>query len=123
MSGTPRVLVVDDDQIAGDLLREILTGEGYDVTVARNGAEALACVAECHFGLMITDLGLSGLGGLGLIVAVKHCRPGIPIVVLTASREQSTLRDAVRFGASRILLKPQRQADLVTVMHQMLPLE
>jgi CheY-like chemotaxis protein len=115
------VLVVDDDQVALDLLREILVAEGYDVTVARNGADALAHVAAHPFHLMITDLGLSGLSGLDLIAATKHCRPGIPIIVLTASRQQATLSDAVRLGATRVLSKPQRQSDLIALMNHVLP--
>jgi CheY-like chemotaxis protein len=117
------VLVVDDDQVASDLLREILVAEGYNVTVARNGADALAYVVEHPFHLMITDLGLSGLSGLDLIAATKHCRPSIPIVVLTASRQQATLSDAVRLGATRVLLKPQHKSDLIALMNHVLPLE
>lgn len=123
VSACHRVLVVDDDQVASDLLREILVAEGYDVTVARNGADALAYVVEHPFHLIITDLGLSGLNGLDLIAATKDCRPGIPIIVLTASRQRSTLSDAVRLGATRVLSKPQHQSDLIALMNHLLPQE
>jgi CheY-like chemotaxis protein len=121
MSASLSVLVVDDDQVALDLLREILVAEGYDVTVAQNGADALAHIVAHPFHLMITDLELSGFNGLDLIVATKHCRPGIPIIVLTASSQQSTLRDAVRLGATRVLSKPQHQSDLIALMNYVLP--
>ncbi|MFZ5876106.1 MAG: response regulator [Nitrospirota bacterium] len=120
MAIAPRVLVVDDDQVILDLLREVLVSEGYDVTVAPNGVDALSQVVDRPFELMITDLGLSGLNGLDLIAATKHCRPGMPIIVLTASQDTTMLREAVRLGASRVILKPQGQRGLLSHVDRLL---
>jgi DNA-binding response OmpR family regulator len=120
MAVSARVLVVDDDEVVLDLLREVLASEGYDVTVALNGVEALSQVVDRSFELMITDLGLSGLNGLDLIAATKHCRPRMPIIVLTASHEQAMWREAVRLGADRVVLKPQGQRGLLALVHLML---
>jgi CheY-like chemotaxis protein len=120
MRHSPHILVVDDDEVAVELLREALVADGYHVTVATNGNDALDLVRTSPFRLLITDLHMSGLNGLQLIEATASFRPELEIVVLTASWARGTLDEVVRLGVKWIVFKPHHQADLMALMRRIL---
>lgn len=101
-----RVLVVDDDP---DLLRLLdlrLCSVGYSVGTASSAEQALAYLASERFSLLITDLRMTGMDGLGLLRAAKRLYPTLPVILLTA---HGTIPDAVqatRQGAFGFVTKP-----------------
>lgn len=119
-SCAPRILLVDTDDATVRLVQDTLLGEGYDVTVARNGRDALACVRANHFQLLITDLHVTGLNGLELIETAASLRPKPEIVVLTASCGRGAFDNVVRLGVQWILFKPHREPDLLAVTRRVL---
>jgi two-component system response regulator MprA len=103
---TPRILVVEDEAGIRETIVEILMEEGYSVTVAADGVEALTAVAAAAPDAILLDLMLPRLDGFGVAAELQQrgLRPGIPIVVATAdghAREKAT-----RIGAEAWLAKP-----------------
>jgi PAS domain S-box-containing protein len=79
-----RVLVVDDDPGICQSLKEILEGDGCEVAVASDGAEALARLAESRFDVMVTDVVMPRMDGYELYLAVQEKRPDLPVLMMTA---------------------------------------
>jgi len=111
--GRTRILVVDDEERVRELLRDILESEGYCVTLARGGREALGLLSESEYDAVFTDLGMQGMSGWELARAVRERDDRLPLAVITGWGEAvgSTERDAARvdwvvtkpFDASQIL--------------------
>lgn len=74
-TGEGRVLVVDDEPEVGDLVAEVLTREGYEVTVARSGEEALGLIRTRHFAAIISDLRMPGMDGMDLHARISEMAP------------------------------------------------
>lgn len=79
----PRFLVVDDEESVRELLGDILEGEGYDVSFAENGSEALELFGTQTFDAVFTDLGMPGMSGWELARAIRERSADIPLAVVT----------------------------------------
>jgi len=76
--------VVDDDARSRAAVARILAAEGYDATVAADGEEATGLLATWRPDLVLTDLNMPRLDGLGLLQRVRSVLPGTPVLVLSA---------------------------------------
>jgi two-component system phosphate regulon response regulator PhoB len=83
----PRILVVEDDGKARDVLALLLGYYGYEVTVASNGADAVSLVADVDPDLVLMDWLMPGLSGLALCHALRQRRRTLPIIVLSSAEE------------------------------------
>ena len=111
-----RILVVDDDKFSRRLLEKFLDGEGFTVTKARNGAQALEMLAKEQFDLLITDVSMPRIGGLKLLEEVKGRYPMPAIVVTATDIDSETQRRSYSLGARKFMLKPlDREELLLTV--------
>lgn len=99
---TERILVVDDDLHIGNLLTEILTREGYAVTRAYSGTEALLLSEEAQPDLVLLDLMLPGLSGEELLPRLE----GVPVIVLSAKAGVDSKVDMLLGGAADYVTKP-----------------
>jgi CheY-like chemotaxis protein len=88
MSG-PRVLLVDDELSSAEVLALILAGEGYEVTLAADGRQALARLDEAAPDLLVTDFMMPGLNGAELVKAVRAVERfrDIPVLMISAIPE------------------------------------
>ena len=84
-----RVLVVDDDPTVSDVVCRYLRRAGYDVSLAADGASALASVARQAPDLVVLDLMLPGIDGLEVCRRLRSGPDGVPIVMLTALGEEA----------------------------------
>ncbi len=101
------VMVVDDEAVARVSLAEILRLEGYQVSTAASGEEALSLLSKSGpFDLMVLDLKMPGMDGLEVTEAVQKESPGTVIILLTAFGRLETAIQAIRQGAHDYLLKP-----------------
>jgi len=101
----PRLLLIEDDQQLGPLMREVLD-EVYAVTLIDDGAIGVTVALEGTFEVMIVDRRLPGLDGLGVIETLRRKRVTTPMLILTAL---GTIQDRVRgldAGANDYLVKP-----------------
>jgi DNA-binding NtrC family response regulator len=99
-----RVLVVDDEPSMRFALSEMLSDRGHEVVEAANGNEALQHLADVD--VMITDLAMPGLDGMGLLREARRRAPGLPIIMLTARGSEKSAVEAMRAGAEDYLTKP-----------------
>ncbi|MGY6215379.1 sigma-54-dependent transcriptional regulator [Methylolobus aquaticus] len=106
MTGSIRIMVVDDDPALLKLLALRLTLEGFSVISASSGEEALAKVAIHRPSLLITDVRMGGMDGLALFETLKVQFPALPVIILTAHGSVVHAVDAVRRGVFGYLTKP-----------------
>jgi signal transduction histidine kinase/CheY-like chemotaxis protein len=82
-SRSPKILVVDDEQCVRELLAEVLEVEGYEVTLAENGNEALRLFEQQNFQAIFTDVGMPDMSGWELARAIRDQDGKIPLAVIT----------------------------------------
>jgi CheY-like chemotaxis protein len=102
----PTILIVEDDHAAREGLCELLTGAGFSVTAARDGAEALTQLEEQRFDVMLLDIWLPKISGLELLGRLSHI-PDLPkIIVMTGDDTPETLLLTMRKQAHQFVKKP-----------------
>ena len=95
---SPSILVVDDEDCVLEVLRDVLESEGYEVTVAKSGDEALSSFETKDFKAVFTDVGMPGMSGWELARAIRERDEEIPLAVITgwgeavSSKEQETAK-------------------------------
>ena len=107
-----RVLVVDDELPIRRALRSTLTNAGYEVQLAASGEEAIDLVAQSPPDLVILDLMLPGLSGLGVCRELRTWGQ-IPIIVLSAQSTEAAKIEALDLGADDYLTKPFGRGELL----------
>jgi CheY-like chemotaxis protein len=121
--GAPaRILVVDDDPLVIRLIIDTLHLEGYDVDSAENGVAALEKLRHAHFDLILSDLHMPQLDGVGLYRALTEGqdRPMTRIIFLTGSVGTSELHRFLRETGLPLLRKPFSLAELQEIVRQIL---
>ncbi len=116
------LLLVDDDADLLKLLALRLKASGYDVATASSGQQALSMIAGERPDLVITDLRMDGLDGMGLFAAINERHMGLPVIMLTA---HGTIPDAVaatKEGLFGYLTKPYDANDLIAQIDRALAL-
>jgi len=115
MASRGRILVVDDEANARAALFEILRDEGYTTETAADGFKALKKIEEFDPDVVLTDLKMPGLDGIGLVEKGKAASPGTVFVVMTAFGTIGSAVEAVKKGAENYLTKPLDAEALVVV--------
>lgn len=100
------ILVVDDEKPQRDILQEILTSAGYDVTSAASGEAALKFVKERGFDLALSDLQMTGMTGLELLESLNGLDSTMIVILLTGHGTIESAKWALRHGAFDFLEKP-----------------
>jgi two-component system response regulator AtoC len=116
-------LVVDDEDKMRRLLELALSALGYEVVQAGDGVEALARCAEEAFDLVLSDLRMPRLDGLGLLRALRERGDPVPVVVLTAHGSIESAVEAMKLGAVDYLLRPFEMASLEHTVERVLDLQ
>src|SRR5580692_11006185 len=101
-----RILLIDDDQDLCEILEATLRGLGHDVAFTTSPHDALERVGRETFAAIVTDLGMSDMGGLELCTRILGTRPDTPVIVVTGSVSMETAIAAMRAGAYDFLTKP-----------------
>ncbi len=96
------ILIVDDDQHIGDMLAEVLTREGYRVSRAYSGTEALLALPQVRPDLVLLDLMLPGLAGEEVLPKLK----GVPVIVVSAKADTQDKVSLLLGGAADYVTKP-----------------
>ncbi|HEX6776844.1 MAG TPA: response regulator [Ktedonobacterales bacterium] len=117
----PHILVVDDDDLIRDVLYDFLMEEGYQVSLARDGNEALAVLEHEHNLVVLLDLTMPGLNGAGVIDALQATRrDDHQIVIITAGRHAALERRWVQQGqVQAVLHKPFNIDKLLALVQQL----
>jgi two-component system, OmpR family, response regulator MprA len=115
-----RVLVVDDDQAVRDSLRRSLEFNGYEVTLARDGAEALAAIGLTPPDALVIDVMMPRLDGLEATKALRAAGNDLPILVLTARDSVGDRVEGLDAGADDYLTKPFALEELLARLRALL---
>jgi CheY-like chemotaxis protein len=115
-----RILVVDDDRTTRHVTRSVLAKAGFTVRVAKNGAEAIGRLRSGRFDLMLLDVWMPRLDGLGVLDRIKQMRRRPKVVVLTSDDAPETVLRAIRQRAHQFVHKPIEPVALVTLVQEAL---
>jgi putative nucleotidyltransferase with HDIG domain len=116
-----RILVVDDEEPIREIVASMLGTAGYACKQAGSGMEALAVLTSGEdFELMLSDLMMADLDGIGLLERTKEKYPDMPVVMVTAVHDISVALAAIRNGAYDYLLKPFEREQLLNTVSRAL---
>ncbi len=115
-----RILVVDDELEVRRALADMLELEGHVPVECPDGMAALRALERESFDLVLTDLGMPGLGGWGVARAVRQRHPRMPVGLITGWGDSIDATDAARRGVDFLLAKPFRRRDLHEVLARVL---
>jgi len=113
LTATPSILFVDDEDVIRKSFQRELQVEGFTVTVAAGGEEAIGALEKDTYDLVITDLMMPGIDGFGVLKAAKKLAPLTSVIILTGYGDMTSAIDALRLGADDFTLKPCEVEELV----------
>jgi EAL domain-containing protein (putative c-di-GMP-specific phosphodiesterase class I) len=111
----PRALVVDDDEALLRIHARALAAKGYRVETAPDGNAAVKALEEHTFDVILSDIDMPGMSGIGLLQRVRAHDLDVPVVIITGAPSVDTAMAAMEHGALRYLVKPVELAVLVKV--------
>jgi two-component system response regulator HydG len=120
MPNRNRVLVVDDKVELAETLAEGLADRGYDARALGNSREALAAIERGAVSLLVTDMRMPDIDGLGLLEAACKGSRDVPVIVMTAYGAIDSAVEAIRKGAYHYLTKPFKVDELAVFVERAL---
>jgi len=116
MTSAKRILVCDDDEMLVDLLHYRLEARGFDVLVARDGGQALALAESELPDAIVLDAMMPVMDGHAVLRRLRETQEtrAIPVIMLTARRQERDIVGALELGANDYLLKPFIPEELIT---------
>ncbi len=118
----PKILVVDDELSMRELLEYMLTNEGYAVTCAETGREAISVLEKNHFDLLLCDIRLGDITGLDVLRASKKQNPDNLVILISAYSTTETAVEAMNEGAYDYVPKPFDKDELLATIAKALEL-
>ena len=118
-----RILVVDDDVVNLHVANNHLVAEGYSVTIANDGLEALELIEnQSHFDLVLLDVMMPGISGLEVCRRIRHSFSSVqlPVIMVTAKNRLTDLVEGLSLGANDYLTKPYAREELLARTHAQL---
>jgi two-component system cell cycle sensor histidine kinase/response regulator CckA len=102
------ILVVEDEQLLLDLLKEMLEGEGYHVLTATDGNQAVSLYEkeQKSISLVLSDMGLPGLGGWEVLRQLKAINPDVKVILSSGFMDTKVREDMIQSGAKNFIQKP-----------------
>jgi len=114
------ILIVDDEPIVRESIRDWLKNAGYEVTTAETGEEALEIMKKQDFDILILDIRLPGKTGISVLKRVKILKPEIKSIIITAYPSSELAAEAKELGAIDYMVKPIAPDDLERLIRQAL---
>jgi two-component system, OmpR family, response regulator len=108
-----RILLAEDDNNLGTLLRNYLTAKNYETVLFIDGSLALEAFPTGSFGLCILDIMMPEMDGLTLAREIRLSNPAIPIIFLTAKNQKEDIIDGFKSGADDYITKPFSMEELL----------
>ena len=122
MAANKRILICDDDPLLVDLLDYRLTSRGYDVVIARDGGEAMERLQESVPDAIVLDAMMPVADGYEVLRRIREdeALAAIPIIMLTARKQERDIVQALELGASDYIVKPFIPEELVARLGRLL---
>lgn len=117
-----RILIADDDPLLRALLVHRLSAEGYEISVAEDGAEALKAIDDQRPDLVVLDALMPVMDGFEVLRRLKATRiSDAPVIMLTALKREQDVVGALQLGAADYLVKPFIPDELAERVRRLLP--
>jgi DNA-binding NtrC family response regulator len=110
------VLIIDDEISVADALEMILGDNGYDVTIALTGGDALEKINDRRFDIAITDVRLPDMSGLDVLSCIREKHVDCLVIVITAHKTSEVVLESKSRGAYEVLSKPFFPSDVITLI-------
>src|SRR5574337_1174614 len=114
------ILVVDDEQAMREFLTVLLEKQGHRVIAAADGEQALELVAHQSPDLVISDVRMPKMDGIGLLTGIRKTDPRLPVIMMTAYASMDSTIQAMRLGADDYITKPFRIDEIRLVVEKAL---
>ena len=101
-----RILIVDDEPGARDLLRDMLEDDGYQTVTAGDGEEAVEVYKAAEPDAVLLDVNMPRMDGLAALGQIRRFDPGARVAMLSGMSKQTTVKEAARAGARDFVVKP-----------------
>jgi DNA-binding response OmpR family regulator len=120
--GNEHILIVDDEEMLLDMMRQVLDQLGYTVSAYTDSAEAFKAflAGPGVYDLLITDMTMPGMTGTGLAKAVKAVRKNLPIILCTGFNEQISQENSQSLGIQSLIMKPVGMQQLAEAIRNVL---
>ncbi|WP_394847645.1 sigma-54 dependent transcriptional regulator [Pendulispora brunnea] len=115
-----RILVVDDQMSMAEMIADGLADRGYDATPMASSRDAAALLEREPLDLLVTDLRMPRIDGLGLLAVSRKADPSRPVIVMTAYSAVDTAIESIRQGAYHYMTKPFKVEELVLFVERAL---
>lgn len=113
MMDTIRVLLVEDEQTLGMIVKDTLTDEGFEIELAQNGVEGLRLFFECRPDILVADVMMPELDGFEMVDKIRQTDKTTPILFLTARSAIKDVIEGFELGANDYLKKPFNMQELI----------
>jgi DNA-binding NtrC family response regulator len=111
-----RAMVLDDEPIVGDRLKPVLEKEGFAVEVYTDSTQAIECLKNKTFSVLVTDMKMRGPSGMDVLRFVKESSPSTQVIIITGYATIETNYEAQALGACHFIAKPFKMKDLVKLV-------
>jgi ATP-dependent Lon protease len=115
-----KMLVADDEKMARMNLEHVLTKEGYQVLTASSGVEALELLEKDSFDVILTDLKMEKVDGMGILERAKQIDPSTQVIIITGYATVPTAVEAMRKGSYHFLAKPLKLDEIRSAVRKAL---
>lgn len=115
-----RILVVDDEAPIRDLCARVLSRNGFEVTLASTGEDAVSRLQAAPYDLVISDIRMPGISGIDVLTTAKTLYPTIPVILITGFGTSEVADRATQGGVNRILTKPFDALELLGMVRKIL---
>ena len=121
-NNTPHILVVDDELSMRELLEVLLTKEGYKVTCAKNGQDAISMIKKTVFDLLLCDIRLGDITGIDVLKALRGENQDTVVIMISAYASTEAAVEAMNEGAYDFVPKPFNNEELIKTIKNALSL-
>ena len=115
-----KILVVDDEEALRTVLSSELEGEGYQVSTAGDGEEAIKILGSQQFHLILLDIKMPNVDGFEVLKFVKQKQPSTKVIMLTGFADLKNAIESKKLGAEDFVSKPYDLVDLLTTVERVL---
>ena len=113
-----RILLIDDEEIIRDILRELLAMFGHDIDTAANGIEGLGKLQKENYHVVFVDNRMPAMDGMTFLRQAKNNRPELPVIMITGHGSDEIKDEALKSGAFGFVNKPFYFSDIQTMLEK-----
>ena len=118
--GAPKIMVIDDEKIVGNMTKMHLVKEGFEVETFLSAAPALERLKQEKFDVVVTDLKMKGIDGMEVLRTIKNQYPDIQVIMITAFAHLNTSIEAFRGQVFDFFPKPFKIKDFIASINRAL---